>query len=89
MVPSLSVEAEPLKVTANGVMPLMGVAVTVAVGGLFTRTTGAVITTGVSVALVWPLLSVTVRVVLYVPAMVKLCDVFAPVAEEPSPKLQA
>jgi len=87
MVPSVSVEAEPSKVTARGAIPLVAVAVATAVGGLLVVTTGAVTTMGVLVELVRPLLSVTVRVVLYVPAAVNVCAALAPVAEEPSPKL--
>ena len=88
MVPSASVEAEPLKETASGAVPLVCVAVATAVGGLLVVTTGAVTTMGVLAELVRPLLSVTVRVVVYVPSVVKACDVLAPVAEDPSPKLQ-
>ena len=87
--PSVSVEADPLKETASGAVPLVGVALATAVGGLLTITTGAVTTTGVLAELVRPLLPVTVRVVVYVPAVMKVCDVLAPVAEVPSPKFQA
>ncbi len=61
--PSVSVEAEPLKVTVKGPVPLVGVALTTAVGVMFIITIGAVAITGVPAELVRPLLSVTVRVV--------------------------
>jgi hypothetical protein len=44
---------------------------------------------GVLTELFWPTLSVTVKVVLNVPVAAKVCDVLAPVAFVPSPKLQA
>ena len=89
MEPSASVEAEPSKATANGAAPLVDDAFATAVGGVFVATAGVVTTTGVLVVLLWPLLSVTVRTVLYVPAEVKVCAVLAAEAVAPSPKAQA
>ena len=64
MVPSVSVEAEPSKVTVKGDVPVMGVRVAAAVGALLVVVAAAVTTIGVLAELVNPLLSVTVRVVL-------------------------
>jgi hypothetical protein len=87
MVPSASVDEEPSKVIVSGV-PL-GVAFATAMGGVLTGITGVVTTMGVLAELLRPKLSVTVRVVVYVPAVVKLCEELVPVAEVPSPKFQA
>lgn len=64
MVPSLSLEAEPSKVTVKGDVPVTGVRVAAAVGALLVVVVEAVTTIGVLAELVNPLLSVTVSVVL-------------------------
>ena len=69
MEPSLSVELPPLKVTASGAVPLMGVALIAALGAVLV-TVGVVTITGVEAWLLKPLLSVTVKVAEYVPALV-------------------
>ena len=69
--PSLSVEPDASKVTLKGAVPVTGVALILAVGALLLLV-AAVTTIGVVVEPVRPLLSVTVRVAVYVPAEVKV-----------------
>ena len=70
MLPSGSVEAEASKLTGSGGGPLGGVAVAFAVGGRLAAGLDAVTTMGVLTALSIPLLSVTVKVAVYTPAVV-------------------
>ena len=87
VLPLAALEPEPSKVTVNGAGPAAVEVATTAVGGV--RTTGAVTVIAVEAELANPLLSVTVSVVVKVPAVVYEWEAVAPEAVEPSPKLQA
>lgn len=86
VLPLAAFEPKPSKVTANGADPAAVEVATTAVGGV--RTTGAETVTAVEAELANPLLSVTVSVVVKVPAVVNEWETVAPEAVEPSPKLQ-
>ena len=86
--PSGSDEAEPLKLTDTGAVPADGVVVKLAVGATLAGGAAETVTVLV-VEAVAPWLSVTVSTTVNVPVVVKVWLVVAPVAEAPSPNVQA
>src|SRR4051812_19697646 len=89
MLPSVSTEALASKATSSGAVPLDGVAVNAAPGGVLPPPPPPATATVCVVVSVAPPSSVTVSVTVKSPAPVNVCVGVAPVAVSPSPNVHA